>query len=165
MWKASTPFQRCMRRLPVADTTFQDNVQCVLLPPSRLLLPIFGSSHKKNSKNSKILSEEKPFGLFFLKIEFSLSIGPSSMKNMQSNFNLCIFKLSQPIFIFKNIVGRKPHFKTMFNVYYFPLHGCCYLFLSPPQKNTKNSKTLSGENLLDFSSSKLNFVYQQDLHQ
>jgi hypothetical protein len=37
-----------------------------------------------------------------------------------------------------------PHFKTVFNVYYFPLHGCCYLFLSPPQKKYKKFKNIVG---------------------
>jgi len=63
-----------------------------------LLLPIFGSPHKKKYKKLKNIIGRKPFGLFFLKIKFSLSIGPSSMKNMLSNFNLSIFKISQPIF-------------------------------------------------------------------
>jgi len=51
-----------------------------------------------------------------------------------------------------------PHFKTMFNVYYFPLHDCCYLFLGPHTK--KIQKYCRKKNLLDFSSLKLNFLYQ-----
>jgi hypothetical protein len=112
--------------------------------PFTIVVTYFWVLIQKKFKKFKNIVGRKPFGLFFLKIEFSLSIGPSSMKNMLSNFNLCIFKLSQPIFVFKNIVGRKPHFKTVFNVYYFPLHGCCYLFLSPPQKKYKKFKNIVG---------------------
>jgi len=143
----------------MVDTTFQDSVQCVLLPPSRLLLTIFGSPHKKIQKIQKHC-RKKTFWTF-LPQNWIFCINRTFINEIYvSNFNLCIFKLSQPIFVFKNIVRRKPHFKTVFNVYYFPLHGCCYLFLGLTQKNTKNSKTLSEENILDFSSSKLNFLYQ-----
>jgi hypothetical protein len=59
--------------------------------------------HTKKYKKFKNIVGRKPFGLFFLKIEFSVSIGPSSMKYM--------YQIS--IFVFLNFLNQSLYSKTL----------------------------------------------------